>query len=548
VRVQRQTFFQNVPLDFMVAAGQLKPPFQITMAANKSQASSGGHMTHLESLKSKLAEIADLKAAASVLAWDQQTYMPPGGAAARAEQLATLERLAHELFVTDAMGEWLAGAAQETSRMPYESTEASLVRVTARDFEKVRKVPPELVAAIARTTSQAIEVWVQARADSNFPLLLPLLQRVFELNRDLAQCLGYQDRIYDALLDQYEPGMTTRELNGLFARLKKGLIPLVRAIADQKPIIDATILRRYYSPEKQWALGMNIITRLGFDPEKGRQDKSVHPFTTSFSIRDVRITTRIDGHFLPAALLGTLHECGHALYEQGVDLALERTPLSNGTSLGIHESQSRLWENLVGRSRSFWKFVFPELQAIFPEPLAEVSWDTFYHAINCVEPSCIRVEADEVTYNLHILLRFELESALLEGQLRFEDLPGAWNEKMKEYLGIVPSTDAQGVLQDVHWASGLIGYFPTYMLGNLVSVQLFEQAQSQIPGLLGQIETGSFAELLAWLREHIHRHGRKFEPAELLKRALGQPVCAEPYLAYLWDKYSKIYSLSPNAE
>jgi carboxypeptidase Taq len=446
------------------------------------------------------------------------------------------------------MSECLAGAALETSRMPYESNEASLVRVTARDFEKARKVPPELVAAIARTTSQAIEVWVEARADSNFPLLLPLLQRVFELNRDLAQCLGYQDRIYDALLDQYEPGMTTLELNGLFDRVKKGLIPLVRAIADQKQNIDNSILKCHYSPEKQWALGMNIIHRLGFDQEKGRQDKSVHPFTTSFSIRDVRITTRIDGHFLPAALFGSMHECGHALYEQGVDSALERTPLSNGTSLGIHESQSRLWENLVGRSRSFWTYVFPELQACFPEPLAEVSLDAFYHAINCVEPSCIRVEADEVTYNLHILLRFELESALLEGQLSFKDLPGAWNEKMKEYLGIVPSTDARGVLQDVHWASGLIGYFPTYTLGNLVSVQLFEQAQSQIPGLLGQIEMGSYAVLLAWLREHIHRHGRKFEPTELLKRAIGQPVCAEPYLAYLWDKYSMIYSLSPSAE
>jgi carboxypeptidase Taq len=497
-------------------------------------------MTRYEKLRGKLEEISDLNAAAALLSWDQQTFMPPGGAAARSEQLATLERLSHEKLISDEMGELLAAAAHETFRSPYDSLEASLVRVTSRDYEKARRIPSELVAELARTTSQALEVWVQARTESNYARFQPLLERIFQLNRDIAQCLGFKDQIYDALIDQYEPGMTVAKLAAIFLELRENLVPLVKRFSTRSHPDQISLLKQSFSAHSQGEFGMMILGHFGFDTHHGRQDKSVHPFTTSFSIHDVRITTRIDEHFLPSALFGTLHEGGHALYEQGIDPKLERTPLAGGASLGIHESQSRLWENLVGRSRSFWKYFYPRLQETFPQALGQSSLDDFYRQINQVEPSLIRVEADEVTYNLHILLRFELEIDLLENRLDFADLPAAWNQKMKEYLGITPPDDAAGLLQDVHWSSGLIGYFPTYTLGNLVAAQLFQKAGEQIPNLALQIEKGNFAELLGWLRQIIHRHGRKFMPEELVQRALGEGIQAEPFLEYLRGKYAKV--------
>jgi carboxypeptidase Taq len=500
-------------------------------------------MTKLEILKKRIAEISDLRAASALLGWDQQTYMPAGGAAARAEQLATLGRLAHELFIAPVTGELLEGARVETDRKSYDATESSLVRVIRREYEKARCVPTELVAELARTTSQALEVWTLAKAESSYSHFRPILQRIFELNRDLAQCLGYKEQLYDALLDQYEPGLTAGAISSLFVKLKKPLVDLQHSILAKGSRNDGQLLRRNFEPERQWNFGLEVARKIGFNFQCGRQDKSVHPFTTAFSIHDVRITTRIHENYLPSSLFGTLHECGHALYEQGIDPKLERTSLNSGASLGIHESQSRLWENQVGRGRPFWNRFYPLLVEYFPDQLTHVSLDDFYHAINQVEPSLIRVEADEVTYNLHILLRFELEIALLEGQLDFNDLPSAWNSKMKEYLGITPTNDAQGLLQDVHWASGLIGYFPTYTLGNLISAQLFRKAESDVPQLREQIEKGEFQPLLNWLRQRIHRHGRKFEPVELMEKAIGEQLEAEPFLAYLKNKFDEIYRL-----
>jgi carboxypeptidase Taq len=497
----------------------------------------------LQELKARLGEIQDLSKAVALLGWDQQTYMPPGGAAARAEQLATLQKTAHDWFVTDEIGELIEVLSGDGSSWDYDTDESSLVRVIGRDYEKARKVPSRLVAEFARVSTLAFEAWAKAREQSDFSAFQPHLEKIVELNVELAETLGYEDRIYDPLLDQFEPEMKTAQVAEIFDNLKAELLPMVEAISKQVDAVDDSVLRQNYPGEKQWDFGVEVLKDFGFDFTRGRQDKSVHPFTTSFSINDVRLTTRIDLNYLPTALFGTLHECGHGLYEQGIGLKLERTSLDDGTSLGIHESQSRLWENLVGRSREFWSHYFSRLQSFFPDQLADVDLEAFYRAINRVEPSFIRVEADEVTYNLHIMLRFELENEMLEGKIKIADLPEAWNAKMKEYLDIVPPNDAQGVLQDVHWSGGMLGYFPTYALGNLISVQFFDKAGADIPSLPEQIRTGSFEELLNWLREYIHQYGRKYLPDELVRRVTGNGLTATNYVAYIKAKFSEIYEI-----
>jgi len=497
----------------------------------------------LQELKTRLGEISDLNKAASLLGWDQQTYMPPGGAAARSEHLATLQKTAHSWFISDEIGQWLQDLGSGAAGWDYDSDEAGLVRVTARDYEKARKVPSELVAEFARVSAMAYEAWARARAESNFSKFQPHLEKIVELNVRLAEALGYQDHIYDPLLDQFEPEMKTAQVAAIFENLKAELLPFVKAISERLDAVDDSVLHKAYDEQQQWDFGVEVIKDFGFDFTRGRQDKSVHPFTTSFSINDVRLTTRVDRLYLPTALFGTLHECGHGLYEQGIDLGLERTSLADGASLGLHESQSRMWENLVGRSREFWSHYFPRLRAFFPDQLAGVNLETFYRAINRVEPSLIRVEADEVTYNMHIMLRFELENEMLEGRVRIADLPDAWNAKMEKYLGIIPPNNAKGVLQDVHWSGGALGYFPTYSLGNLISVQLFDKARADIPGLLDQIRTGQYGELLNWLRQNVHRHGRKYSPPELVKRVTGVDLTATNYVAYIKTKFSEIYGL-----
>jgi carboxypeptidase Taq len=478
-----------------------------------------------------------------MIGWDQQTYMPPGGGTARAEQSATLQKLIHETFTAEETGRLLNEAAAEVANLDPDTDEARLVSVTRRDYEKARRVPAELVAELARVTAQATDVWAQARAHSTWEPFSPYLQKIVELNRRLADALGYADRSYDALLDQYEPDMKTAEVKAVFDAIKPDLIALVKAVSTKADTVSDEALHREYDEHKQWEFGLEVIKRYGFDFERGRQDKSVHPFTTSFSINDVRITTRADRNFLSPALFGTLHEAGHAMYEQGFDQALERTPLADGASLGMHESQSRMWENLVGRSRPFWNFFFPKLKVFFPAQLADQSVESFYRAANRVSPSLIRVEADEVTYGLHIMLRFDLENDLLDGSLKVADVPEAWNAKMREFLGITPPTTKDGALQDIHWSFGSIGYFPTYQLGNLISLQLWDKINADIPDLMDQIGNGEFAALLGWLRTNLHQHGRKFTSNELLQRITGGGLNPAPYLKYLKQKFGEIYCL-----
>lgn len=501
----------------------------------------------IELLKTRLGTIHDVNSAAAVLRWDQETKMPSGGAKGRAEQLATLARLAHQMFVSADTQQLLAAAEEVAGSLDPDSDEAGLVRMTRRDFDIASKLPAEFVAERARARSLSTEAWREARPHNDFAGYRPWLERMVDYTRRTADYLGYTEHPYDALLDLYEPHMKTREVDALFARLREVTVPLVNAIVERGPVVDAGFLALEYDRDGQRTFGLMVAEAFGYDFTRGRLDESPHPFASGFNTGDVRITTRYFPNFLPAAIFGIFHEAGHAMYEQGVSPALERTPLARGASLGVHESQSRMWENLVGRSRPFWEHFFPKLQEQFPKQLGRIDVDTFYKAVNSVQPSPIRVEADEVTYNLHIMLRFELEKQLLEGKLAAEDLPEAWNAKTEEYLGLTPPNDADGVMQDIHWASGSIGYFPTYTLGNVISVQLFEAALRTNPGLTDEFRGGRFSALLSWLREQVHQHGRKFFPRDLIRRATDQDLTPEPYLRYLETKFGAIYGIRAGA-
>ena len=494
----------------------------------------------LDALRSRLAQVEDLKAAAALLEWDQETYMPHGAADARAQQLSTLHRLAHERGTDDAVGALLDDLEPSMEERDPLSTAASLVRVARRDYDRARKLPADLVAELAEATSHAKQAWKKARHDDDFPHFAPHLEHLIDLNVQKAEALGYEDRRYDALLDEYEPGMKTADVEHVFGPLREQLVPIVDAISQQQPPEDR-FLHQSFDPQQQWDFGEAVIRDFGYDFERGRQDRSAHPFTTSFSISDVRLTTRINEEFLNTALFGTLHEAGHGLYEQGIDAELNRTPLAEGTSLGLHESQSRLWENQVGRSRPFWQHYYPLLQDAFPNQLHGIALDRFYRAINRVAPSLIRVEADEVTYPLHIMLRFEIEKGLIAGEVDVSDVPALWNEKMDEYLGLSPSTNADGVLQDIHWSLGAFGYFPTYALGTLMSAQLFDQAQADLPDLHDQVAAGQFGPLLGWLRSRVHRYGRKREAGDILNDVTGTTLQADHWLAYIRTKFGALY-------
>ncbi|HEY4690509.1 MAG TPA: carboxypeptidase M32 [Anaerolineae bacterium] len=500
-------------------------------------------MEKYQQLKNRLAEIGDINRATSLLGWDQQVNMPPAGAEARAYALATLSKIAHEMHIAEETGGLIEAAAAELDGASPDSDEAALVRVAKRDYDQATKLPPEFVAELTHVTTLAYEVWAKARAENKFTDFQPMLERIIDLTRQAAEYLGYTDHIYDALLDQYEPGMKTAQVRAIFDELKKDLVPLAQALSARLDRVDNAVLRQEFDEDQQRDFGYEVIQKFGYDFKRGRVDRVVHPFETNFSINDVRITTRYDRRFLNTALFGMMHETGHALYELGVDLAYERTPLAGGTSLGVHESQSRLWENVVGRSRAFWTHFYPTLQKYFPTQLGNVSLDTFYRAINKVTPSLIRVEADEVTYNLHIMLRFELEQELLEGKVKVADLPEVWNARFKEYLGLTPPTDTLGVLQDVHWSSGLVGYFATYALGNLISVQLWDKALADTPDIPAQIARGEFGALREWLRANVHRYGRKYMPDELVRRVTGESIQSRSYMRYLRTKYGEIYGL-----
>jgi carboxypeptidase Taq len=490
-----------------------------------------------------MGRVFDINAASAVLEWDQQTYMPPGGSEGRAHQISTLRQLSHEMFISDEFGEAIERGKETAGDLDPDSEPRCILRYVNREYQKKRRVPAEWVGEFSRTTSRAIQVWQQARQASHFSLFEPLLREIISLRTQYAEFFAPYDSIYDPLLDDFEPGMKSAAVREVFDVLRPAQVELIQAITERGTPVDDDMMHQEFDPQSQWEFGIEVIKTLGYDFDRGRQDKATHPFTTSFNLGDVRITTRIYRDYLPSAMFSSMHEAGHALYEQGVRTSLDRTPLIGGASLAVHESQSRMWENLVGRSLPFWTAFFPRLQAHFPEQLGDLDVIDFYRAINKVEPSLIRVEADEATYNLHIMLRFDLELALLKGELAVVDLPEAWNSKMEEYLGIMPPDDAKGVLQDIHWSSGILGYFPTYALGNLVASQLWDRMLQDIPNVHTHIAAGSFTELLEWLREHIHQYGAMYEPLELLKRVTGEGLNPKPYLGYLREKYSQVYNL-----
>jgi carboxypeptidase Taq len=495
----------------------------------------------IQQLKEILGEISDLNHASAVLGWDQQTYMPAGGAEARGNQLALLGKLSHERGTSPELGKLLEGLKPYAESIDPDSDEARLVKVTTRAFKKATCVPTRHIIDFAQITTLGQQSWMEARQAGNYSIFQPALERIVELRQEYASFFPDFEHPYDSLLDDFEPGMKTSEVKKIFEAVRPKQVELIKAIAA-KPNVDNSFLHQPFDEKKQWDFGAEVITQFGYDWKRGRQDKAAHPFTIGFSVNDVRITTRVDPNFLNPMMFGTFHECGHALYGQGADPNLERTGLEEGASLAVHESQSRLWENLVGRSMPMWEHFYPRLQKVFPQ-LKDVSLEAFYKGINKVQPSLIRVEADEATYNLHIMLRMEIEIALLEGQAKVKDLPELWNSKMKEYLGVTPPNDIQGVMQDIHWSSGMIGYFSTYALGNLVSAQLWEKINQDIPDLAEQIRKGKFENLLAWLRKNIHRHGAKFEPQELVKKVTGSKIDPAAYIRYLTKKYSEIYGL-----
>lgn len=498
--------------------------------------------TRLDRLRTILAEVDDLRRAGALLAWDRQTYMPPAGSAGRADQTATLSRLAHERFTAKETGDLLAELAPWAEGQPYDSFAASLVRVARREYDLFAKLPPEFVAELARAEAAGFDGWLQARKERSFKPFAAPFTRLCELAQQAADYIGWTRTRFDALLQPNEPGMTTEELDRLFARLKEVLVPLTRAIAERSDRVDDSVLTQPYDPDRQRELTLTAIAAIGFDAqERGRQDASIHPFTTAFSHGDVRITTNIDPSRLDSGLFSSLHEAGHGLYEQGIPAELWRSPLGTGASSGVHESQSRLWENVVGRSRGFWRFFLPKAQAVFPDQLGGIDAEAMYRAVNRSRPSLIRIHADEVTYNLHIILRCELEQALLAGELRPADAPAAWNEKMKAYLGVVPANDLEGALQDVHWTDGPAAGFPGYTLGNVISLQLYEKAVADHPEIPEATGRGEMAPLLQWMRSHVHVHGAKLTPSEILERETGRALDPEPYLRYIQGKYRELY-------
>jgi carboxypeptidase Taq len=484
-----------------------------------------------DALRLRMAELNDLQHTGGLLSWDQKTKMPPAASATRAEQIATIGRIAHEQFVDPEVGRLLDELRGYEDSLPRDSFEASLIRVTRRDWEKAIRVPPSLTAEMRRSGALGFGAWNEARAASDFSLLAPHLEANLELKQRYIACFPPADEKYDVLLDDYEPEMKTAEVRAVFDELKRALVPLLReaGLTEVAPELELP-------PDGQERFARRVLDRLGFDDRSWRLDETAHPFMSSLGYGDVRLTTRWEAGL--DWLFGAIHEFGHGVYEHDVDPAFARTPLGSGVSLGLHESQSRTWENLVGRSRPFWRFFYPQLQEAFPDHFASLSEDDFYRATNRVEPSLIRVDADEVSYSLHIILRFELEQELIEGRLAVGDLPAAWNERFEEYLGIPVPSDREGVLQDMHWGGGGIGYFPTYALGNVMSVQIWERMQADLPDLDEQFARGEFAPLRAWYGEHLYRYGRKFTPQETLELASGSRLDAGPYLRYLRAKYA----------
>lgn len=496
-----------------------------------------------ESLCNHVRQTAVLGSIEQLLGWDEQTGLPPEAAEYRAEQTTLIAGLIHQRSTDPQLGEWLAELADSPLAEGKESDTAVTIRHLKRDYDKQVKLPQTLVEELTRTSVMAQQAWVKARKNDDFKSFQPWLEKTFELKRQEAECLGYAETPYDALLDQFEPETLTSQVSEVFTALRERIVPLVTAISDSghRPKVEMETLS--FPTAKQETFGRDIAQRIGFDFDSGRLDVSAHPFCTDLGPRDCRITTRYQEFDFGDAFFSILHEAGHGMYEQGLPSAQYGLPLGSSVSLGIHESQSRMWENLVGRSREFWVYLYPELQEAFPNTLTPIALDDFYAAVNTVRPSLIRTEADEVTYNLHIFIRFELEQAVLSQDLPVGDLPEAWRDKYREYLGIEPTGDADGVLQDIHWSAGLVGYFPTYSLGNLYAAQFFATANEALGDASVQIARGEFAPLLEWLRENIHRHGQRYSAVDLVERATSQPPSHEPFIANLKAKFGPLYGL-----
>ena len=490
----------------------------------------------LAELKDRLGKLTDLRRAGNVLVWDMTVWMPPGGTSSRAAQLATLEEIVHEYEVDDRFGELFEALEPYAASLPADADDACLVRVAKRDWEKARRVPTELATKFAMVGAQSYEAWVKAREDSDFASFRPWLEQVLELRLRYIECFAPYDDPYDVLLDDFEAGMKTDEIREIFAVLEPELASLVAShVTDEED----DFLHGPFAIDSQIALSRELIERFGATWDQFRLDTTVHPFEITFGLGDVRLTTRYDEDDVNS-LFTAMHECGHGLYEWGVSPSLERTPLCSGCSAALHESQSRLWENVVGRSLPFWRWFYPRVQETFPEKLGDVSLERFHRAINRARRSFIRVDSDETSYGLHVILRFDLEQELVSGRLAVKDLPDAWNTRFEELMGITVPNDALGVLQDSHWSGGSFGYFPTYLLGTVLSVQIWEQVQSAIPDLEEQIERGDFHELHTWLRANIYSLGRKLTPAATIERVVGGPIDPQPYLRYLSGKLGTV--------
>jgi carboxypeptidase Taq len=488
-------------------------------------------------------ETALLESINGLLNWDERTKMPPAAGEYRAEQITYIAGAVHKRRTDPQLGQWLAELADSDLARDPHSDAGATIRVMRREYEKRRKVPQALVEALTRASILGQQKWVEARQANDFAAFAPLLTQIVDLRRQEAAAVGFDETPYDALLDDYEPQERTAQVARVLAGLREQLVPLVAAIADSPRQAPTKLLTRTFPTAQQEVFGTLAAEKIGFEFNRGRLDVTHHPFCGGAGPHDCRITTRYDEAFFSSAFFGTLHEAGHGIYEQGLRPQWFGLPPGTACSLGIHESQSRMWENLVGRSRAFWQYFYADAQKAFPAALGDVSLDDWHFAVNGVEPSLIRVEADEATYNLHIIIRFELEQALIKDELRVADLPAAWNEKYQHYLGITPPTNADGVLQDVHWSAALIGYFPTYSLGNLYASQFFEQAAADLGDLEAMFARGEFQPLREWLHQKIHTRGQCFPAAQLVAEVTGRPLSPEPLMRHLRTKYSHLYGL-----
>ncbi len=500
----------------------------------------------MANLREHLATIDDLHGAMAVLGWDEQTKMPRGGAEARGERLATLGRLSHEMFISDETGRLIEDAEKDLDAVDFDSDEASLVRHARREFDRGRVISPELLAEAIRASTAGYQVWIEAQANADFASFLPVMERLLEINHRFIEAYRTLNPDaaddYDLLLETYEPGLTSKEIEAVFSVVRERTIPLVEQVKANADKVDDSLLHGAFAQDAQERLSLKVLQQLGFDDAHWRLDVTHHPFASSMAIDDIRITTRYLPELLSSALFSTMHEFGHGLYERQVSPSLGRTPLASGVSMAWHESQSRMWENLVGRGRAFWDWGIGPLREHFGDAVGNATADDVYRAVNKLQPSLIRVEADELTYNLHIILRFELERDMLSGKAALKDLPEIWNARMKEYLGVdVPNVSA-GVLQDVHWSSGLFGYFPTYALGNVLSLMLWDRINGEIPDLDDRFRAGEFGPLREWLGENVHRHGSKFLPKDLMERVLGtRELDPQPLVTYLSQKVDDLY-------